>query len=257
MRGTPQSAALLVGVLAGVIAAPLAFGQRVQDVITAEQRRIQQAQEAQERIDAIVETTRSRFDEYQALLKEIDGLQVYNNLVQRQIDDQNRQLSELRASIDNVTVVERQILPLMTRMITGLEQFIDLDVPFLLTQRRARVERLKVLIGRSDVSTAEQFRNVIEAWQIENDYGSTIEAYTGELQIDGTNREVDFLKIGRVAFLYLTPDGRLAGSWDQGTRQWQALGSADAESIRQGLRVARGQTTPELFLIPVAPPEEG
>jgi len=256
MRGTPHSAALLV-VLAGVIAAPMAFGQRVQDVIAAEQRRIQQAQENQDRIDAIVETTRSRFDEYQALLKEIDGLQVYNGLVQRQIDDQNRQLAELRTSIDNVTVVERQILPLMVRMIDGLEQFIELDVPFLVEQRRARVANLRNLVARSDVSTAEQFRNVMEAWQVENDYGSTIEAYTGELQIEGTNREVDFLKIGRVAFMYVTPDGRLAGMWDQRTRGWRALGSSDAESIRQGLRVARGQTTPELFLVPVAPPEEG
>src|SRR5690606_22361430 len=158
---------------------------------------------------------------------------------------------------DNVSVVERQILPLMTRMIAGLEQFIELDVPFLLEQRQARVENLRRLLARSDVSTAEQFRNVIEAWQIENDYGSTIEAYTGELQIDGTNREVDFLKIGRVAFMYVTPDGRLAGVWDQRSRQWQPLGGAEAEEIRRGLRVARGQTTPELLLLPVAPPEEG
>src|SRR5690606_14185934 len=148
MRGTPQSAALLAAVLAGVVAAPPASAQRVQDLISAEQRRIQQAQENQDQIDQIVETTRSRFDEYQALLEEIEGLRVYNNLVQRQIDDQERQLRELRASIDNVTVVERQILPLMIRMIDGLAQFIELDVPFLLEERRARVASLRNLIGR-------------------------------------------------------------------------------------------------------------
>jgi hypothetical protein len=243
-----------MGMLGGLMA-NLAFGQ-VSAIIQAEQGRIQQAQEAQDQIDAIVQTTRSRFDEYQRLLKEIDNLVVYNTLLQTQIDDQNRELAELRTSIDQVTVIERQILPLMTRMITGLEQFIELDVPFLLEERRERIENLRSLLGRSDVTTAEQFRNVMEAWQIENDYGATSETYTAELQVNGTNREVSFLKIGRLALVYLTPDGQNAGAWDQRSREWVPLNAADREAIRRGLTVLNSGS-PELFMIPVAPPEEG
>ena len=257
MRGKPHRAILVLSALAGILVAQLALSQTVQQIISAEQRRVQQAQAAQDEIDTIVETTRSRFDEYQALLKEIEGLQVYNRVLQSQIDDQERELSELRTSIDQVSFIERQILPLMTRMISGLESFVELDVPFLESDRLARIAELNQLITRSDVTTAEQFRKVMEAWQIENDYGTTIETYTGELQIDGTTREVDFLRVGRVALLYLTPDGELAGAWDQRSRTWIELGADYRNSIRQGLRVARQQVAPELFIIPVAPPEEG
>jgi len=257
MTGKPRRAALLVGALAGILSTGLAYGQKVQGVLDAEARRIQQAQAAQDQIDGIVSTTRARFDEYQGLLKEIDGLQVYNRLLQNQIDDQNMQLDELRTSIDQVTVVERQILPLMTRMIAGLERFIELDVPFLLDERRQRIKDLKALLNRSDVTTAEQFRNVVEAWQIEvNDYGSNSETYTDELEINGTMREVEFLKIGRIALVYLTPDGSLAGAWNQRTRQWVQLDSSYNDEIRRGIETVR-TGSPALFMIPVPPLEAG
>jgi len=145
----------------------------------------------------------------------------------------------------------------MTRMIAGLERFIELDVPFLLDDRRANIARLKALLNRSDVTAAEQFRNVVEAWQIEvNDYGSNSEIYTARMEIDGVPREVEFLKIGRTALLYLTPDGRNAGAWDQRERRFVPLDSRYNDSIRLGIETVR-TGSPALFMIPVAPPEEG
>ena len=240
MRGRPHSALLPLSALGGILLANLAFGQGVDGVISAEQQRIQKAQQAQDEIDSIAETTRSRFDEYQIVLKDIDGLVVYNDLLQAQIDDQERQLADLRSSIDSVT----------------LETFISLDVPFLLDERMARVEMLRNLLQRSDVTSAEQFRNVMQAWQIENDYGRFPEAYTGTLQIGGNEREVDFLKLGRVALLYVTPDNALAGAWDHRNREWVALSTDDARAIRDGIAVVEGRTTPIMFTVPVAPPQE-
>jgi hypothetical protein len=256
MRGIPHSALLPMSALGGLLIANLAMGQGVTGIISAEQNRIRQAQQAQDQIDTIAETTRARFDEYQVLLKDIDGLVVYNDLLQNQIDDQERQLADLRTSIDGVTVIERQILPLMTRMIDGLETFIRLDVPFLLGERLARVENLRSLLNRSDVTTAEQFRNVMQAWQIENDYGIFPEAYTGQLQIGDLNREVDFLKIGRIGLFYVSPNNSLAGAWDQRTREWVPLSVDYATSIRRGIAMVEGGSTPDLFMLPVAPPQE-
>src|SRR5690606_29045621 len=179
----------------------------------------------------------------------------FNDLMQARVDDQERQIAELRASIDTVTVIERQVTPLMVRMIDGLEQFIELDVPFRLEERRARVRSLRALLQRSDVTTAEQFRNVMQAWQIENDYGRFPDTYTGELEIGGVLREVDFLMLGRVGLYYVTPDNAIAGAWDQRTREWVALSRADAEQIRAGLNVLK-TGSPQLFMIPIAPPQE-
>jgi hypothetical protein len=255
MKAKPSSAAVLIGAL-GLLAAAAASAQSLQQVMGAEARRIQ-AQASQERIDDVVQTTRGITEEYKAVNKEIDGLVVYNTLLDRQIANQNMELDQLRQSIDDVSIIERQILPLMTRMIDGLEQFVELDVPFLQDSRRERVVDLKNLLERSDVTAAEKFRKVMEAWQIENDFGRTIEAYTAELEIDGSNREVDMLRIGRVALLYQTPDGEESGAWDQNAREWVALGSEFRNQVRAGLRMAKKQTAPDLLLLPISAPEEG
>ncbi len=252
-----RNGVLLISTLGAIFTAEMVAGQAVDRIVAAEERRIQQAQASQDVIDGIVEETRSIVEEYRAVMKEVDGLIVYNTLLDRQIADQEQELSNLRTSIDSVTVIERQILPLLTRMIEGLERFVAADVPFLAEERSERVTGLRDLLGRADVSRSEMFRVVMEAWQIENDYGRTIFAYTGELEIDGTNREVDFLQIGRVAFIYQTPDGVNSGAWDQVNREWVPLGSEYRNSIRQGLRLARNQVGPSLLLLPIAAPEEG
>jgi hypothetical protein len=235
----------------------LLFAQNVDQIIGAEEQRIQQGQEAQDEIDGVVDVTRSRIEEYRAVMKEVDGLVVYNTLLQRQIDDQNETLRQIRESIDNVQFVERQILPLLTRMIDGLEQFVALDVPFLAEERNSRVANLTTVLERADVTAAEKFRVVMEAWQIENDYGRTIEAYTDELVIDGNTREVDVLRIGRVALLYQTPDGQVSGSWDTQSGGWVEVDSSYRNAIRNGIRLARNQIGPDLLLLPISAPQEG
>lgn len=252
-----RNGALLVSTLGAIFTAEMVAGQAVDQIIAAEDRRIQQAQASQDAIDGIVDDTRKTVDEYRGIVKEIEGLRVYNTILDRQIAAQEQELRELRISIDSVTVIERQILPLLTRMIDGLERFVALDVPFLADERSERVAGLRELLGRANVTAAEKFRVVMEAWQIENDYGRTIFAYTDELTIDDAVREVDFLQIGRVALIYQTPDGVNSGVWDQTNRVWVSLGSEYRNSIREGLRLARNQVGPSLLLIPVAAPEEG
>ena len=252
-----RNVVLLIGTIVTVFSAQWVGAQAVDQIVAAEERRIQQAQAAQDAIDEGEEQTRDLTEEYRAVMKEVDGLVVYNTLLDRQIADQNTELDNLRTSIDSVTVIERQILPLLTRMIEGLEQFVSLDMPFLEDERRSRVANLQALLERADVTAAEKFRVVMEAWQIENEYGRTIEAYTGELELDGNVREVDFLRIGRVALIYQTPDGVNSGTWSTSERAFVPVDGGFRNAIRQGLRLARNQVSPDLLLLPIAAPEEG
>ena len=174
-----------------VVLLALGFGvaqaQSVNNILDAGERNIRLAQASQDRVDKIVEQERELVDQYNTINKEVDGLKVYNSLMDRQIQNQVEEMAKLAQSIDQVTVMERQIMPLMLRMIDGLEQFISLDIPFLEEERTNRVEKLRDLMERSDVSVAEKFRNVFEAFSIENDYGRTISTYKGALTIVSTD----------------------------------------------------------------------
>ena len=230
------------------------FAQSVDDVLRADQRRLNLAQQSQERINSIVEGTRSLEDQYRAINKEIDGLKVYNRLMRAQVEGQQATLDDISLSMDRVDVINRQIFPLMERMIDAIEQSVALDVPFLMEERNERVAALHTTMERSDVTVAEKFRKVMEAYQIENDYGSSVDFYTESLTIEGATRSFNMLRIGRIGLFFQSDDTKITGRWNNDTRQYEIDNSARNE-VRKGLRMARQLIAPELIIVPVAAPE--
>ena len=254
-RCNSQSRLVTVAVFAAsvIAASGSVFAQTVDQVLQADQRRLTLAQQSQERINNIVEGTRSLEDQYRAINKEIDGLRVYNRLMAAQTDGQRATLEDIALSMDQVDVINRQIFPLMTRMIDGLEQSIELDVPFLMQERRDRVANLNEIMERSDVTVAEKFRKVMEAYQIENDYGSSSETYEESLTFGDDTRAYNMLRIGRIGLYFQSDDAKITGYWDQANRQWVQDDSARNE-IRKGIRMAKQLIAPEIVVIPVSAP---
>lgn len=238
------------GIGAGVVAA-----QQVDGALSSVASADSQARRSQEAIDEVVDETKALARRYGALVKEIEGLRVYQELLDKQVASQQQDMTDLNNSIDQVSVIERQVMPLMMEMVDGLGQFVELDVPFLLAERRERVAFLRNLLERSDVTVAEKFRRVLEAFEIENDYGRTIEAYNGSLEVGGASREVNFLRIGRVALLYQTVDAELYGMWDKDAKDWAPLPASYRNQIREGLKIARKQVAPNLLVLPISAPE--
>ena len=250
--------ALIVAVVTACLAAPVLAQVTVDQVTEEGVKRADAGAAEQQRVEQIANQTDDLLAEYNTVAKVVDGLKTYNSLLQRQVDNQQAEKLALAESIDNVALIERQIVPMMTRMLDAMEEFIRLDTPFLMKERTERLERLREMMERSDVSSAEKFRRVIEAYQIENDYGRTIEAYKGTVDINGTPQEVDFLRVGRVTLAYQSVGGTYTGAWDKETRQFVELPPEKFKSqIADGIRIARKQVAPDLLVVPVTAPSEG
>ena len=214
------------------------------------------ARKSQVKIDRLADETRDLLDDYKTVMKQVDGLKVYNARLERQIANQLARISDIEASIDEVQIIQRQMMPLVIRMIDGLEQFVEMDVPFNLEERQARIEFLRTNVDRSDLTVAEKFRQVLEAYNIELQYGRGFETYSGTLDRDGSPQDVDFLRVGRIALVYQTLDGSEAGVWNNETRSWDELSASQyGNSIRKGVRIAKKQATIDLLDMPVAAPE--
>ncbi len=231
--------------------------QTVDDVLVADAKRLQLAQASQERINERVQGTRTITDQYRAINKEIDGLKVYNRLMAAQVQGQEATLEDIKISMDQVDVINRQIFPLMERMIDGLEQSVSLDIPFLLEERINRIDVLKETLSRSDVSVAEKFRKVMEAYQIELDYGSSAEFYKQSLNLgeDYGVRDYNMLRIGRIGLYFQSDNSDITGMWDVNVGDW-IIDDDHRNEIRKGLRMARQLIAPELMLIPLPAAEE-
>ena len=248
-RPSRLKAMAVVG-LAGLLAIG-AGAATLPDIFAVAERINQQAKESQAKVDALTEETSDLYTDYKNVLKEIEGLRVYNRQLERQIAAQEQEMSEISGNMDKITDVQRQITPLMDRMITGLEQFVENDIPFRIDERRARVERLRTILDRSDVAVSEQLSQVLNAYQVENDYGRTIDAYSGKIQVDGQERVADILLVGRVALMYQTSDGEETGYWNKATERWEPLDDAYQAGVRNGIRMARKQASLNLLPVPV------
>lgn len=247
--------------LAGAVAGTLSLGagistaQQLDAILNVEQERTEIAQASQSTIDAVSQQTSELLNEYREVQKQIETLRTYNAQIEKLVNAQNREVTSLNKQIDNVTVIDRQISPLMLRMIDSLGEFIRLDVPFLAQERENRIEQLRTMMDRADVANSEKFRRLLEAFQIENEYGRTIEAYRGQLQTASGSREVDYLRVGRVILLYQTLDRSETGMWDQTNKIWVTLPDTYRSPVRQGLRMARKQVAPDLLRLPIPAPE--
>ncbi len=208
-------------------------------------------------VSDLSDETQDLLGQYRLVLQQIDRLIAYNDYVERLIFDQEAQIKDIREQLDQFALIERGIVPLMLDSIDTLDKFIDLDVPFLLEERKTRVARLRTIMNLSDVTVSEKYRQIMDAYQIETTYGRDIEAYTGLLEIGGVSRQVDFLRIGRTSLTYQTPDQEETGFWNKQDKQWEKLPNKYQNYVTQGLRVARKQVTPNLLELPIEAPGEG
>ena len=245
----------LLWIVALLAVVPIAGETTLDDIYAVAEALNDDARASQARVSDTVDATNELLNDYKATLKINDGLRVYNRQLERQIANQERQIATLNKSIDDVTVIQRQIVPLMWRMIDGLDQFVSLDMPFLMEERLDRIDNLRDLMERADVAVSEQFSQVLRAYQIENEYGRTLTPYTGEIEVNGQTRVVDILQVGRVALLYQTTDAAETGFWNKTTRQWEVLSDKFTVPTRNGLKMARKQLTSGLFVVPVIAPE--
>ena len=189
---------------------------------------------------------------YARAVTDVASLERFNQLQEEQVRSQEEEMASIQRQLVEIDTTNREVLPLMQRMVDTLARFVELDVPFRIEERTATVENLKSVMERADVSVAEKYRLILEAYQSELDYGRTIEAYEGKGP-DG--RTVEFARLGRVTLLYRTIDGTEAGYWDADAKDWvRDPGYHDA--VEEAIRRGNEDGAPELLTVPVPAPQE-
>jgi hypothetical protein len=205
-------------------------------------------QKSQKKIDKLDDEQRMMMAKYEVASQELENYNIYNKQLQDIIDSQNSELELLQKQIGEIDDTKLKIIPLMIRMIDTLENFVKKDRPFLPNERAKRIKNLRKSMKRADISIAEKYRLILEAYQVEIDYGNTIEAYSGEIE----KKRVNFLKVGRVALFYQTLDKKETAVWETKTGSWKKLNETSYHmAVAKGIKIARKQRTPDLLFIAV------
>lgn len=251
---------VLPAVLGGVSASaqePVVDTGIIDEAYGLVEQNFQEAAASQQRVIELSDEADELYNEYQEVSKIVDGLEVYNAGMRRTIDQQERTIAEYEESITQVAELQRQIPPLIERMVVALEEFIELDMPFQLDTRRQRIETIRDTLDDSSVNIAERFRLVLSAYQAEANYGRSgnIQHYTDTLEINGVERDVDMLRVGRIALLYQTSDQTVTGMWDKRNNQWVELEDSYRRPVSDAIRMAQQLISTDIIELPIPAPE--
>jgi Protein of unknown function (DUF3450) len=197
-------------------------------------------------------------ERYAKILADSESLARYNEQLTSQLDAQQSQVLMVEQQLTEIDATAAQIVPLIQKMFESLETFMAADLPFLdPTQagpdsRQERLLRIRDLMAKPDATNAERYRRLLEAYQIELDYGRTMISYKGKLT-DG--READFVRVGRVSLLYRTADGEESGYWDAQQKKWVVANEYN-KAVENAVLIATKETAPDLVTVPVPAPQE-
>ena len=214
------------------------------------------AASTQEEITRLASSASSAFEDFKRANDNLESLLVLNAGYRKQISVQEEQIATLDRSIAGVEEVTREIPLLMEKMLSSIEQFIELDYPFHVDERDNRIRFARNAIDNPDVSIAEKFRQVLVMYQTETAYGRTMETYPDTITVNGAERDVNMARFGRIALIYQTTDRLETGAWDNNTRSWVTLPAGEyRNAVQFAIRVASGLEAPDIIELPIAAPE--
>lgn len=223
----------------------------LEQALTQNTAHSQAAQQSQKQIDQLDDATQQMLHEYRTALHKTKTLTGYNQQMRELVAAQQQELAGYQQQLADLHDIEAAVTPQMQRMLEVLGQFIQADLPFLPYERNERLEMLHDLLPRADVSIAEKYRRILEAYQIESDYGRTLEVWRDSLSRDGQELSVDFLRLGRLMLYYQTPDGRETGWWNTQTQTWHILDGSARRPVSKAIAIARQQKSADWLTLPI------
>lgn len=244
----------LVGAVAGMAAGGAANAQLERAVQVAQQS-TEAGQQSQDRVEQLDDSRSDMARQYRAVLQQMESQKLFVDQQRVFLNSQQNEIQSLQAQINRVDSVKVELLPMMREMVDNLANFVDLDLPFNMIERKERVQRLYDTLDDADVSVAERYRVILNAYDIEASYGRGINAYEGPLA-EGGDDVVDFLRVGRLMLIYSRKDNDEYGYWDRESDSWQPLPGDYGLQLSKAFRIARNAAAPEILLAPLPGPSQ-
>lgn len=244
-----RASGLILSATVLMLLLPCANAQVLQSTVKTETGINKAASTSQKRVTTLAQQTTDLLAEYRAVVRETDSLKIYNDNLEKIVQDQRSEVVSINDQLSGLEATNRGIVPLMLEMIDTLGKIVENDMPFRLEERRARVERLRDMMDQADVTASEKYRRVMEAYQGEMEYGRTTEAYAEALP--STGQTVDFLRVGRTLLVYQSSDQITTGWFNPATRQYEDLPDRYRLEVKEGLAIAKNEKAPNLVVLPV------
>lgn len=211
----------------------------------------EESKQSQLRINQSIAEREALEREYKALSEVLEETNI-NLLHQKSVHSvQQSKIKQLNAELSEISNTENSLIPMILNLIDWLDQHVKSDLPFYSNERLERIEQLKINAVNPDMSISQLYHSVLEAYQIENEYGYSIDTYKHKINLNEKEIEAQLLRVGRIALYYLSLDASHGGYWSLSNKQWKTVDASALKQISQGIKVASKQTPPSLLALPL------
>lgn len=131
------------------------FATHLQTAESIQLTKQKKAQQSQQHVEKLDDQAQRMLDEFREASLELENIRTYHNQLAKIVQSQEKEKNDLERQMLNLEITQRNITPLMLRMLEVLDKFVDLDAPFLQQERSLRVAHLKQMMDRSDVALGE------------------------------------------------------------------------------------------------------
>jgi chromosome segregation ATPase len=208
-------------------------------------------QQAQAQADAWEAQRVKMVAEVERLQHQQQQLQAEKMLLTRQVDASRADIAELQRAIAESQHLTAQMQPLLQDTVQQLEKQVDHDLPFLAQERQARLQNLNVALADEKLSLGEKFRRVMEALQVEIEYGSNVDVTQRTLQLNGREVLMNQVRIGRLAMFAQSLDGQRSVIYDLASQRWQAVASTYNREIGRAVEMGLKNRPVDLLTLPI------
>lgn len=201
----------------------------------------------QAQINNVDEEREVLLGEYKYTNAELKNSRIYNNQLRGIIQSQKDEMINIDEQFVQIEKTQKNIFPLMLQMVESLKNLVKMDMPFLLEERMARVQRLEDSLTQADIKTAEKYRIILEAFKIEYDYANSIESYQDKID----DKTYTILRLGRTALYFQSLDLTQYGYWNKELNQWVEIDDGTAKSnIRKAIKIAKKEQNVDFLELP-------
>ena len=219
MKRKISMATLLAGLLGTAALGPVHAqeGKSLSDTVA---RTVATQQETQKKQEAWAEEKNDLTARYRAAMAQVDYLDKTRAFEQKEVNSLDASIAELNRRMVESVKLKDNLEDTLNVVVDHLENRVNKDIPFLMNERRERIASVREAIAKPELSAAEKLRRVLEALQVEANYGNTVDVSQERIKVGDEEISADIIRIGRVSVFWRSPDGNRVGEFDRGTGQW-------------------------------------
>jgi len=207
--------------------------------------------EAQKRMEAWVDQKASIEARIRDLNLEKAWLEYQNRKYEGYIHKEQAELTGLEVRKKEMEQINMRLEPYLDETVENLKEFVAADLPFLTEERARRIAFLEESLGDYHLSLSEKLRRVLEALHVEADYGRTLEAMDGSINLNGKAIQGRIFRLGRTGLFFQSIDKHVIARFDATAGAWTPLDADYERELDQSMQIVDRKRPAQLLVLPV------